>query len=65
MAIISKTGKELVWDLINQANPRPVPFSAANSVIEAITGVRSPRTECRTTPKRVYVDCQRPGIRVA
>lgn len=37
MAIISKTGKELVWDLINQANPRPVPFSAANSAIEAIT----------------------------
>lgn len=38
MAIISKSGKELVWDLINQANPRPVPFSDANSVIEAITG---------------------------
>lgn len=37
MAIIGKTGKELVWDLINQANPRPVPFSASNSAIEAIT----------------------------
>lgn len=37
MAIISKTGKELVWDLINEANPRQVPFSASNSAIEAIT----------------------------
>ncbi len=37
MPIINKTGKELVWDLINQANPRSVPFSAANSSIENIT----------------------------
>lgn len=37
MPIINKTGKELVWDLINQANPRPVPFSPENSAIEVIT----------------------------
>lgn len=38
MPIIKKQGKELLWDLINEANPRAVPFSAENSALESITG---------------------------
>ena len=37
MPIYSKAGKDMVFDLINQANPRDVPFTAQNTVIEAIT----------------------------
>lgn len=37
MPNISKPGKDLVFDLINAANPKPVPFTAENSAIEAIT----------------------------
>jgi len=33
----TKSGKDIVFDLINAANPRPVPFSASNSSIEAVT----------------------------
>lgn len=37
MAIYKKPGKELVYDLINEANPRDIPFSSSNCQIESFT----------------------------
>lgn len=37
MPIYSKAGKDMVFDLINASNPRDIPFTAQNTVIESIT----------------------------
>lgn len=37
MPIYNKNGKQLVFDLINAANPQPVPFTENNCVIEKVT----------------------------
>lgn len=37
MPLFTKTGKSMVFDLINQANPSTVPYTETNSAIEKIT----------------------------
>lgn len=41
MPLYTKTGKQMVFDLINQANPSEIPYSETNTAIEAITAINT------------------------